>query len=108
MINSKGYGWRVVLRYYDSRINPEHKKRNHIRQFEALGYKVTLEPAGLRCVRRDASPAHSPPISEQFSGPLPGPPRGVEDGVWLARVHAGPLFSTRAETCRASWPMPAT
>ena len=31
--------------YYDSRINPESKKRNHIRQLEALGYKVTLEPA---------------------------------------------------------------
>jgi len=31
--------------YYDSRINPEHKKRNHIRQLEALGYKVTLQPA---------------------------------------------------------------
>ena len=23
----------------------EHKKRNHIRQLEALGYKVTLQPA---------------------------------------------------------------
>jgi transposase len=31
--------------YYDSRINPERKKRNHIRQLEALGYTVTLEPA---------------------------------------------------------------
>jgi len=31
--------------YYDSRINPERKKRNHIRQLEALGYKVTLQPA---------------------------------------------------------------
>ncbi len=31
--------------YYDSRINPEHKKRNHIRELEALGYKVTLQPA---------------------------------------------------------------
>jgi len=31
--------------YYDSRINPERKKRIHIRQLEALGYKVTLEPA---------------------------------------------------------------
>jgi len=30
---------------YDSRINPERKKRNHIRQLEALGYKVTLQPA---------------------------------------------------------------
>lgn len=31
--------------YYNSRINPERKKRNHIRELEALGYKVTLEPA---------------------------------------------------------------
>jgi len=31
--------------YYDSRINPERKKRNHIRELEALGYKVTLAPA---------------------------------------------------------------
>jgi hypothetical protein len=30
---------------YDTRINPERGKRNHIRQLEALGYKVTLEPA---------------------------------------------------------------
>jgi transposase len=31
--------------YYDKRIHPDRKKRNHIRQLEALGYKVTLEPA---------------------------------------------------------------
>jgi transposase len=31
--------------FYDARINPERNKRNHIRQLEALGYKVTLEPA---------------------------------------------------------------
>lgn len=31
--------------YYDSRTNPEHKKRNHIRELEALGYRVTLQPA---------------------------------------------------------------
>ena len=31
--------------FYHSRINPERKKRNHIRELEALGYKVTLEPA---------------------------------------------------------------
>ena len=31
--------------FYDTRINPERRKRNHIRQLEALGYKVTLEPA---------------------------------------------------------------
>jgi len=31
--------------YYDAHIDPEHRKRNHIRQIEALGYKVTLDPA---------------------------------------------------------------
>jgi transposase len=31
--------------YYDNRTGPERKKRNHIRQLEALGYKVTLQPA---------------------------------------------------------------
>jgi transposase len=31
--------------FYDSRIQPDRKKREHIRQLEALGYKVTLEPA---------------------------------------------------------------
>ena len=30
--------------FYDTRINPERRKRNHVRQLEALGYKVTLEP----------------------------------------------------------------
>jgi transposase len=31
--------------FYHTRIDPERRKRNHIRQLEALGYKVTLEPA---------------------------------------------------------------
>jgi transposase len=31
--------------FYDTRIGPERAKRNHIRQLEALGYKVTLAPA---------------------------------------------------------------
>ena len=31
--------------FYDNRTGPDRKKRNHIRQLEALGYKVTLEPA---------------------------------------------------------------
>jgi transposase len=31
--------------FYDNRINPERKTRTHVRQLEALGYKVTLEPA---------------------------------------------------------------
>jgi transposase len=31
--------------FHDKRIGPERKKRNHVRQLEALGYKVTLEPA---------------------------------------------------------------
>ncbi len=31
--------------FYAKRINPERRKRAHIHQLEALGYKVTLEPA---------------------------------------------------------------
>jgi transposase len=31
--------------FYDTRINAERTKRNHVRQLEALGYKVILEPA---------------------------------------------------------------
>ncbi|MDQ6752234.1 MAG: IS110 family transposase [Actinomycetota bacterium] len=31
--------------FYDARINANRQKRNNIRQLEALGYKVTLEPA---------------------------------------------------------------
>jgi transposase len=31
--------------FYDTRSNADRSKRNHIRQLEALGYKVTLQPA---------------------------------------------------------------
>jgi transposase len=31
--------------FYDTRAGTEHAKRNHIRQLQALGYRVTLEPA---------------------------------------------------------------
>jgi transposase len=31
--------------FYDTRLNADRTKRNHVRQLEALGYKVTLEPA---------------------------------------------------------------
>ncbi len=31
--------------YYAMRIDPERRKRNHVRQFGALGYTVTLQPA---------------------------------------------------------------
>ncbi|MEW1839409.1 transposase [Nonomuraea angiospora] len=30
--------------FHDTRIGPERKKRNHVRQLEALGYRVILEP----------------------------------------------------------------
>lgn len=30
--------------FYDKRVTDHHKKRNHIRQLEALGYAVTLIP----------------------------------------------------------------
>jgi transposase len=31
--------------FYDRQVNADRAKRNHIRQLEALGYKVSLEPA---------------------------------------------------------------
>ena len=31
--------------FYDTRMGTERAKRNHIRHLEALGYKVTLQPA---------------------------------------------------------------
>ncbi len=31
--------------YYDSRVNRNHSARNHVRELQALGDKVTLEPA---------------------------------------------------------------
>ena len=31
--------------FYDTRSNAERSKRNHVRQLEALGFKVTLQPA---------------------------------------------------------------
>jgi transposase len=31
--------------FYDRHVNADRAKRNHIRQLEALGYKVTLQPA---------------------------------------------------------------
>jgi hypothetical protein len=31
--------------YHAARIDPERRKQSHIRQLEALGYTVTLEPA---------------------------------------------------------------
>ena len=33
--------------FYETRINPERRKRAHIRQLQAPGYNVTLEPAAL-------------------------------------------------------------
>jgi transposase len=31
--------------FYDTHIDAERRKRNHVRQLEALGYQVTLQPA---------------------------------------------------------------
>jgi hypothetical protein len=58
--------------FYDTRINAERRKRNHIRQLGALGYKVTLEPCRLTttiptrtrlaALRRRLPPAYAPSI----------------------------------------------
>jgi len=31
--------------FYEAHVNADRRKRNHVRQLEALGYKVTLQPA---------------------------------------------------------------
>ncbi len=31
--------------FFNTRIDPERRKRTHVHQLEALGYKVTLKPA---------------------------------------------------------------
>jgi hypothetical protein len=31
--------------HFDRRVSTDANKRNHIRQLQALGYRVTLEPA---------------------------------------------------------------
>jgi transposase len=41
----EAHGADLGASFCDTRINPERRKRTHIRQLEALGYKVTLEPA---------------------------------------------------------------
>lgn len=51
---------------YDTRLGAERAKRNHVHHLEALGYKVTLEPA--------AGHPNSPPVTEQA---IPAPPRAV-------------------------------
>jgi transposase len=34
--------------HYDRHVNTHAKRRNHVRELEALGYRVTLEPRGLK------------------------------------------------------------
>jgi hypothetical protein len=53
---------------YHTRVNAEPTKRNHVRQLEALGYKVTRrltgiidpprDPAALRCTGYCRLPTH--------------------------------------------------
>jgi transposase len=51
--------------FYDTRSNPDSAKRHLFRQLQALGYKVTLEPAACpapaanRPHRYDPAPLHS-------------------------------------------------
>jgi transposase len=47
--------------YYAARTDPERRKRSHIRQLEALGYKVTLEPAALPALNPNPAPLNAPP-----------------------------------------------
>ncbi|MGI8701457.1 MAG: hypothetical protein ACR2JU_09685 [Nocardioidaceae bacterium] len=35
----------LAANFYDTRLGTERAKRNHVHHLEALGFKVTLEPA---------------------------------------------------------------
>lgn len=37
--------WTTTASFFDRRMSPERRKRAHIHQLEALGYKVILGPA---------------------------------------------------------------
>src|SRR4029453_14835895 len=65
--------------FYDTRIGPERATGNHIRQLEALGYKVTLEP--------------TPALPEQ---PAPHPDR-IRPRPGYCRVPAHRGFSDQDE-----------
>lgn len=43
---------------YDRRTSPDRRKRNHVRQLEALGFKVTLEPVADHQLPAPASEHH--------------------------------------------------
>jgi len=47
--------------FYATRINPERRRRNNIRQLEALGYKVILEPAAWPSAAIQPGSADAPP-----------------------------------------------
>ena len=49
--------------HYDRHVNTTAKRRSHIRQLEALGYKVTLQPAA-RAPLTSPNPAWPGPFSD--------------------------------------------
>ena len=55
--------------FHDKRINPERKKRTHVHQLDALGYKVTLE-----LVARPAPVPPSPASATSRAEPWSCPP----------------------------------
>jgi len=46
--------------YYAARIDPERRKQSHIRQLEALGSTVTLQPAAGAANRESGSADATP------------------------------------------------
>jgi transposase len=88
--------------YYDTRISNNRTMRNHISQLEALGYKVTLEPAASpgpptpSPLRRLAAARHN----SRFSDLERGEPLRLT--AWASTGHTkkrGPLLDRRF-SCR--------
>lgn len=101
--------------FYDTPINPERRKRNHIRQLEAPGYKVTIEPVAaclprnltrLAALRRVLPPAR---LLSDFRIRLSAAPAAGNSGLnavrpamtWQAAPAKSPLI--RAYAGEAGW-----
>jgi hypothetical protein len=109
--------------FYDTRINPERRRRNHIRQLEALGYKVILERAARPPRPDQPGSADAPPgaaarpltlrFSDQPLVPLARRRTGVKIAGGTARDVVFPLVRLRPRVSlrppevgepQASWP----
>jgi transposase len=84
--------------FYDTHVNAERAKRNHIRQLEGLSYKVTLHPPP------DPLPIHRPGPASPRSWRFPGCWRSRWSG-WCCGAFSPAIFvEARAEARYSTTP----